>query len=116
MVSFDEWAQFLTWALREQDGGLPGVEALTLPYSKGQFEVACKVAIESKVKEWASKTMKSQPSDQLVEKAYFVGTTVDQCLEVNTMFDSLESAIAYDDTIMVEQFQDSFKSRLVASV
>jgi hypothetical protein len=52
--------------------------------------------------------MKAQPSDQLVEKAYCVGTTVDQCLEVNTMFDSLESgAIAYDNTIM-ERFQDSF--------
>jgi hypothetical protein len=59
MVSFDEWAWSLTRALREQDGGLPGVEALTLPYSKGQFEMACKAAIESKVKEWASKTMKA---------------------------------------------------------
>jgi hypothetical protein len=49
MVSFDKWARSLTQALREQDGGLPGVEALTLPYSKGQFEVACKAAIESKV-------------------------------------------------------------------
>jgi hypothetical protein len=107
MVSFDKWARSLTRALREQDGGLPGVEALTFPYSKGQFEVACKAAIESKVKKWESKTMKAQPSDQLVDKVYCVGTTVDQCLEVNTMFDSLESAIAYDNTIM-EQFQDSF--------
>jgi hypothetical protein len=77
MVSFDKWARSLTRALRgEQDGGLPGVEALTFPYSKGQFEVACKVAIESKVKKWVSKTMKAQPSDQLVEKAYCAGTTV----------------------------------------
>jgi hypothetical protein len=50
MVSFDKRALSLTRALREQDGGLPCVEALTLPYSKGQFEVACKAAIESKVK------------------------------------------------------------------
>jgi predicted secreted protein len=35
-------------------------------------------AFESKVKKWGSKTMKTQPSDQLVEKAYCVGTTVDQ--------------------------------------
>jgi hypothetical protein len=47
----------------------------------------------------------------LVERAYWcVGTTVDQCLEVNTMFDSFKSAIVYDDTIM-ERFQDSFQNQ-----
>jgi hypothetical protein len=40
-------------------------------------------------------------------KAYCVGTTVDQCLEAIALSDSLESAIAYDDTIM-ERFQDTF--------
>jgi hypothetical protein len=87
-------AQSLTWVLREQDGGLPGVKALTLPYSKGRFEVACNLlcvdvgsteAIESKVNKWAPETMRAQPLDQLVKKVYCVGTTVDQCLEVVTM-------------------------------
>jgi glutamate formiminotransferase len=110
---FRQTARSLTRALRERDGGLPGVEALTLPYGKGRFEVACNLlrpdvgsaeAIEFTVRKWASETMKSRPSDQLVEKAYRVGTTVEQCLKAVSLSDSLESAIEYDDTVM-ERFQ-----------
>jgi glutamate formiminotransferase len=110
---FRQTARSLTRALRERDGGLPGVEALTLSYGKGRFEVACNLlrpdvgsaeAIEAKVNKWTSETMKAQPSDQLVEKAYRVGTTVDQCLEAISLSDSLESAIEYDDAVM-ERFK-----------
>jgi hypothetical protein len=34
-------AQSLTRHVRERDGGLLGIEALTLPYAHGQWEVAC---------------------------------------------------------------------------
>jgi glutamate formiminotransferase len=110
---FRQTALLLTRALRERDGGLPGVEALTLPYGKGRFEVACNLlrpdvgsveAIESRVNQWESETMKARPSDQLVEKAYRVGTTIDQCLEAISLSDSLERATEYDDTVM-ERFQ-----------
>lgn len=41
-------AQSLTKQLRERDGGLPGVEALTLPYSDGRWEVACNLLCPEK--------------------------------------------------------------------
>jgi hypothetical protein len=92
---------------------LAGVEALTLPYTEGRYEVACNLlrpdvgsaeVIKAKVNEWASQTMKASPSHKLVEKAYRVGTTVDQCLEAVSLSDSLESVTEYDDAVM-ERFR-----------
>ena len=90
-------AQSLTKLVRERNGGLPGVEALTLAYGEGRFEVACNLlypkvgsvkAIQAKVKEWQSQ-LDSQ--DVIIEKAYRVGTTVDQCREALSLCESQET-------------------------
>ena len=81
-------AQSLTRRVRERDGGLPGVEALTLPYSERRWEVACNLLtacttgatatdIQAVVDQWE----KEQQQGSLVETGYRVGTTVDQCLD-----------------------------------
>jgi hypothetical protein len=99
-------ARSLTKLLRERDGGFLGVEALTLPYGEGIYEVACNLlrpdavppkALEAKVKEWASWT---DNDHVVVEKAYRVGTTVDQCLEALSISDSVEGAIEHDEAVM----------------
>lgn len=85
-------AQSLTKHVRERDGGLTGVEALTLPYSNGRWEVACNllhpeqtsaVDIGRIVADW-----EAQVGHEYAEKAYRVGTTAEQCLEAITTFDS----------------------------
>jgi glutamate formiminotransferase len=77
-------AQSLTKFVRERDGGLLFVEALTLPYSQNRFEVACNLLhprqtstshIAAKMQEW------EESHGNLVETAYRVGTTEIQCLE-----------------------------------
>lgn len=84
-----------------------GVEALTLPYGEGRFEVACNLlcpdvgsveSIDAKVKEWSAAQVKNE--DLVVEKAYRVGTTSDQCLEAISLCDSTEGAIAHDEAVM----------------
>lgn len=79
----------LARTLREVDGpdgrgtgtGLPGVEALTLPYSDGRFEVACNMLrpLEAGAAEIAARC-EGFP----VESAYRVGTTEEQCWGVLT--------------------------------
>lgn len=79
-----------------------GVEALTLPYSDGRFEVACNMLevgkggsvekIDRRLDEWVQGMViehrKGKGVDEEIERqdfvddAYRVGTTVDQCLEV----------------------------------
>jgi glutamate formiminotransferase len=77
-------AQSLTKRVRERSGGLTGVEALTLPYSEGRWEVACnllqpKVAssldIDSVVQAW-----EKEQDEDYVEVSYRVGTTAEECL------------------------------------
>ena len=84
-------AQSLTKCVRERNGGLKGVEALTLPYSEGRWEIACNLLepgvassddIDDLVKSWEEKE-----SANYVESAYRVGTTAKQCLECITSFD-----------------------------
>lgn len=67
----------LTQRLRERDGGIVGVEALTLPYGEGCWEVAMNLLapnlvpqIETVVNEWKEGT---------VLQSYRVGSTVEQC-------------------------------------
>jgi glutamate formiminotransferase len=67
----------LTQRLRERDGGIVGVEALTLPYGDGCWEVAMNLlrpnlvpSIQQIVSKWKEGT---------VLKAYRVGSTVEQC-------------------------------------
>lgn len=83
-------AQSLTRLVRERDGGLRGVEALTLPYSNGQWEVACNLLhpseasaedIQVLVDQWQAQ-QQAETGELLVEKGYRVGTTEAQCLRV----------------------------------
>lgn len=99
-------ARSLTRALRERDGGIRGVEALTLPYGEGRYEVACNLLcpdvgsvgeIKAMVNKWAQSV---EDEDAIVEKAYRVGTTVDQCLDALWLSDSIEDAIEYDELVM----------------
>lgn len=79
-----EVARSLTKYVRERDGGLPFVEALTLKYSQNRYEVACNLLhprqtsssdVASKVKEW------EECHGNLVETSYSVGTTEQYCME-----------------------------------
>ncbi len=92
-------AMKLTKMIRARDGGVVGVEALTLPYSDSRFEVACNLLkpeegsvndIEKVLDQWVeqgqdlcneehgTKCSKSY----LVDDSYRVGTTSEQCIEV----------------------------------
>ena len=89
-----DMARSLTKALRERDGGLLGVEGLTLPYSNNRYEIACNLlqpdvgsaeAIMERTQDWAQKQLQSSPfqhMEDLVEIGYRVGTTSEQCLRV----------------------------------
>jgi glutamate formiminotransferase len=83
-------AQSLTRLVRERDGGLKGVEALTLPYSNGRWEVACNLLhpnkgsaedIQALVDQWQAQ-QQAETGEVLVEQGYRVGTTEEQCLRV----------------------------------
>jgi glutamate formiminotransferase len=83
-------AQSLTRLVRERDGGLPGVEALTLPYSNGRWEVACNLLhpgeasaedIQALVDQWQAQ-QQAETGKVLVEQGYRVGTSEEQCLRV----------------------------------
>ena len=82
-----EVAKILTKKLRERDGGIVGVEALTLPYSENRFEVACNLLqptkgtasmVEESAREWA----RANGGESMIDEAYQVGTTEQQCMEV----------------------------------
>jgi glutamate formiminotransferase len=110
-------ARSLTRFLRQRDGGLQGVEGLTLPYSRDRFEMAGNLlqpdvgsaeAVTAKLEEWVKlqlhKTSFHNRAD-LVEKAYRVGTTADQCLHVLTLSESSSDIRQHDDQVM-NQFRD----------
>lgn len=85
-------AQSLTRHVRERDGGLVGVEALTLPYSHGRWEVACNLLrpdlttaadVHCAATKWELQQQQLLGNrDKLIEEAYRVGTTADQCRHV----------------------------------
>ena len=109
-------ARSLTKFLRERDGGLLGVEGLTLPYDNGRYEMAGNLlrpdvgsseAILAKLDQWVEQKLKELPYHQkgdLVETAYRVGTTAEQCLHVMAQCDSLE-VIFHHDQRVVERFR-----------
>ena len=93
--------------LRETDGingkgtysGLPGVEALTLPYTNNRLEVACNLlqpmnndgnndAIVRAIQQWEEQNQKyvaietNEDKSSIVECAYRVGTTEENCWNV----------------------------------
>eukprot|EP00586_Coscinodiscus_wailesii_P011425 CAMPEP_0172506510 /NCGR_PEP_ID=MMETSP1066-20121228/195708_1 /TAXON_ID=671091 /ORGANISM="Coscinodiscus wailesii, Strain CCMP2513" /LENGTH=347 /DNA_ID=CAMNT_0013283567 /DNA_START=53 /DNA_END=1096 /DNA_ORIENTATION=+ len=85
-------AASLARALRYRDGGVVGVEALTLPYGGGgRYEVACNLLcpetgggmdeVLSRLEAWKTGDGGSR-EDAIVEKAYRVGTTRKQCMDV----------------------------------
>jgi glutamate formiminotransferase len=103
-------AQSLTRQIRERDGGLPGVEALTLPYSEGRYEVACNLRrpdltgtekLQEAVNAWEAAELKRiGGSSRLVEKGYRVGTTAKQCLDaLLRSSSSLDERKRFDDEI-----------------
>ena len=106
-------AMKLTKMVRARDGGVVGVEALTLPYSDGRFEVACNLLrpkegsvndIEHVLNQWVDHHQQQQKQQQskgsnhdqevkwdksfLVDDSYRVGTTSDQCMKVLNDFQS----------------------------
>lgn len=86
-------AQSLTRHVRERDGGLPFVEALTLRYGQDQYEVACNLLdptvtsthdIVERIQSWAPKNNDYATNDfsnNVVEIAYRVGTTAEMCID-----------------------------------
>jgi hypothetical protein len=110
-------AMKLTKKIRERDGGIIGVEGLTLPYSEGRYEVACNLLhpkegssddILRVLDEWVrdqkdqleeeeEQQQRQQHLDVLgdgmnkidyfVDKSYRVGTTAEQCMDVLNRFD-----------------------------
>jgi glutamate formiminotransferase len=103
-------ARSLTRRVRERDGGLAGVEALTLPYSEGRWEVACNLLrptqasandIQTVVDEWVNEQrwqQQKQVGNDLVEQGYRVGTTSKLCLEALSIL-SLDKQQIYDDSV-----------------
>lgn len=115
-------AQSLTRHVRARDGGLPFVEALTLPYGRDRYEVACNLLrpsvtsardIEDHVQGWEpNATGKSNlpPADaigdsNLVECAYRVGTTTEMCIDALDATQELEGEEAHNLLVM-RRFQD----------
>mmetsp|Transcript_323 Transcript_323/g.541 ORF Transcript_323/g.541 Transcript_323/m.541 type:complete len:444 (+) Transcript_323:42-1373(+) len=120
-------AMALTKRVRQRDGGVLGVEALTLPYSNGRWEVACNLlkphekegtvdCILEKVREWAAvmhatdntSSLVSSASNEYyysryVEDSYRVGTTVEQCFTVLNFKD--EEAFRDHDDVVRHGFQ-----------
>jgi len=106
-------AQSLTSRIRERDAGLPGVEALTLPYSDGRWEVACNLLrpcsdgataedIQCAVHQWE----KDQDQGLLVETLYRVGTTLDQCLEAWKRSNSSNAEKQEHDKVVTQRLED----------
>ena len=107
----------LTKKVRERDGGIKGVEALTLKYSGGRYEVACNLlrpdlyegsveAIDSKINEWIDEQMDISIGNNyncFVERAYRVGTTVEQCLKAIDSKKTL-TAISQAEEEVMEKF------------
>lgn len=99
-------AQSLTRKVRERDGGLQGVEALTLPYSDNRWEVACNLLqpeasgasdVQALVNQWESE----QGGTKLVERGYRVGTTAEQCLQVlDLVTRSVEDRQVHDKQVL----------------
>jgi hypothetical protein len=117
-------AMTLTKRVRERDGGLLGVEALTLPYSHGRYEVACNLlrpdslegnadSILLKVEEWVQEQNDNHHNDintlvksqkDCVDDAYRVGTTMSQCLDVMDLDN--EVMLRAHDTLVMGRFRN----------
>jgi glutamate formiminotransferase len=107
-------AQALTRWVRERDGGLPFVEALSLPYSQGRYEVACnllnpKVTSAQTIDERVNDFMKMEKSPSLnIETSYRVGTTEQQCLRALEDIESNKGNVKKYNADVLKQFQSYF--------
>ena len=116
-------ARSLARRLRDRDGGLSGVEALTLPYSEGRWEVACNLLrpcctdgatvedIRAAVNQWEKEQQQSAAGnglEPLVEKGYRVGTTAEQCLQVWKRVSSSENERQDHDETVMRRLQSCF--------
>lgn len=112
--------------LRERDGGLLGVEALTLPYSSSShtnhnttyWEVACnllsphlgsKDAIRQRTMEWLTQYNNSENTNSnviTIEDMYSVGTTQEQCLNILLLLlrEDVEAAVHKHDQTVANNF------------
>lgn len=111
-------ARSLTRRLRERDGGLPGVEALTLPYQARDssvgidgwlscWEVACNLTLpdlgsveqlRQAVNEWERQLANDHWK---VLKCYRVGTTAEECLEtLQRVRPNRQKRQAHDDHVL----------------
>ncbi len=103
-------AQTLTKWVRSRDGGLPFVEALTLPYGVHRetkepiYEVACNVLnptvtstndIDQRVQTWITNTN----NHNLVRRSYRVGTTVDMCWKALQETNTVTGEQAYNKKV-----------------
>jgi glutamate formiminotransferase len=109
-------AQSLTRRVRERNGGLPGVEALTLPYSEGRWEVATNLLqpdlagvweLQQVVEQWQAE----QTTSRVIEKGYRVGTTAEQCLQALSMLDDSKEACQRHDAAVVERLKRYLANR-----
>lgn len=110
-------AMSLTRKLRERDGGLAGVEALTLPYHSNDtmgiemYEVACNLlkptvgsadAIQELTQNWMDE-MISKGRNVTIDKAYRVGTTATQCLKA---FSLAENDLVEHSEGVIRRFEE----------
>jgi len=108
--------------LRQRNGGLPGVEALTLPYSLSRWEVACNLLqphqasaqdVERVAYEWAKELSRQNDEVEhevmgIIESTYRVGTTREVCLDVfRSVISSIEARHQHDVSI-VQQLSTCF--------
>eukprot|EP00527_Entomoneis_sp_CCMP2396_P003595 CAMPEP_0198153194 /NCGR_PEP_ID=MMETSP1443-20131203/63123_1 /TAXON_ID=186043 /ORGANISM="Entomoneis sp., Strain CCMP2396" /LENGTH=365 /DNA_ID=CAMNT_0043819437 /DNA_START=94 /DNA_END=1191 /DNA_ORIENTATION=+ len=109
--------QSLTRYLRERDGGLPGVEALTLPYGDvNKYEVACnllKPTIASADDIWIRAQawqQQQQSSNVIIERGYRVGTTAEECLQVWKSVQLNQEARVLHDSEVKERLEGYIQS------
>jgi len=120
-------AMSLTKKIRERDGGIPGVEALTLPYNMGRYEVACNLlrpvegstddisnALNNWVNDHEEKERKKKGYSFYVEDSYRVGTTVEQCIDTLKKYsDDTEDIFTKDyDFFIFKRFRKFLLGRL----
>jgi glutamate formiminotransferase len=104
-------AQSLTKHVREKDGGLLYLEALTLPYSHNRYEVACNLlnpnvtstnSIDERIKSW------KYFGENWIEASYRVGTTKEMCWNALKVVSTQDGEISYNQRVM-KRFEEYIK-------
>jgi hypothetical protein len=113
-------ARTLTKRVRARDGGLLGVEALTLAYSDNRWEVACNLLrpdlasaqdIQAVVDTWEREQQaETGAKEKLIERGYRVGTTAEQCLEALEKTTSTAKLEQMHNQMVRERFEGYLQS------